>query len=439
AGAAAPDSAAPAGPAAPDTSAPAKPAAPDTPAPAGTAAPDSSAPAAPASAPAAGTAAPNSAAPAEPADPLEEARLALEKARAEWQDLSSHDKAGGLEDPIDIDVTAEAVSRVVSDWTGIPAGRLAGEEAQTVSRLAELIEKRIQGQSAAVEAVTRVIQASKAGLKDPAQPLGVFLLAGPSGVGKTETGLALADLLFGDEKSITTINMSEFQEAHTVSRLVGSPPGYVGYGEGGLLTEAVRRRPYSVVLLDECEKAHIDVMNLFYQVFDKGVLTDAEGQKINFANTIIMLTTNLGSDIIEKMSAGDPPPELAALTEAVRPVLNRHFQPALLARMNIVPYRSLDQAALEKIAVLKLTALAKRAAENSGIKLTFSPEAVTAVAARCFDTETGARNIDYILSSSVMPQMAREILAHMSSGQGMPRGLTLDLDENQAFRLTFEV
>jgi type VI secretion system protein VasG len=254
-------------------------------------------------------------------------------------------------------------------------------------------------------------------------------------VGKTETGLSLADLLFGDERNVVTINMSEFQEKHTVSRLVGSPPGYVGYGEGGLLTEAVRQKPYCVVLLDEAEKAHLDVLNLFYQVFDKGMLTDAEGKKVGFANTVIMLTSNLGTGEIEREARDKPDLDLAALTEAIRPTLSRHFQPALLARMAVVPFRPLDGEALSRIARLKLETLAGRVMRNNGIRLEYPDGVVQAIADRCLTAETGARNIDHVLSSSVLPMMAQELLRHMTTGQPMPKTVGLSLAGDGSFRL----
>ncbi|MDR1870663.1 MAG: type VI secretion system ATPase TssH [Deltaproteobacteria bacterium] len=369
-----------------------------------------------------------------PQEKVEAAAKALEEAQEKWRTLG-HNQPDEMKDLIDIDVTSDAVAKVVSDWTGIPLGRLAAEEAQLVNDLSQRLTERIKGQDEAVAAIVKVVQAAKAGLKDPAQPLGVFLMVGPSGVGKTETGLVLAELLFGDEKNITSINMSEFQERHTVSRLVGSPPGYVGYGEGGLLTEAVRQKPYSVVLLDECEKAHIDVMNIFYQVFDKGVLTDAEGKTVNFANTIILLTSNLGSDIIEKLTQADPPADLGGISEAIRPVLTSHFQPALLARMSLVPYKSLNREAMEKITTLKLNALAKRVLSNNGAQLVYADDLVQGIADRCLDVQTGARNIDHILNAKVTPKMAQEILKRLSSGQAMPKTITLGFDESQEFKI----
>ncbi len=335
---------------------------------------------------------------------------------------------------VHVEVTADVVAQVVSDWTGIPVGRMAQEQAAVVKDLETLLARRIQGQDMALAAITRGLQASSAGLLAPDQPLGVFLLVGPSGVGKTETGLALADLLFGDESCAVTINMSEFQEKHTVSRLIGSPPGYVGYGEGGMLTEAVRRRPYAVLLLDEAEKAHIDVINLFYQVFDKGTLTDSEGKEVSFKNTIILLTSNLASDIIQEMTANDAEADMDTLLSVIRPVLSEHFRPALLARMTIVPYRSLERSAMGRIAELKLQSLARRLRTNKGMKLTWSQEVVDQIVARCSETETGARNIGYILSGSVLPRLAHSILEHMSDG-AMPASVALGVGGDGSFTM----
>ncbi len=335
-----------------------------------------------------------------------------------------------------VEVTPDVVAQVVADWTGIPVGRMAQEQAAVAKDLDTLLGRRIKGQDFALQAITRAIQASSAGLRSPNQPLGVFLLVGPSGVGKTETGIALAELLFGDESSVVSVNMSEFQEKHTVSRLIGSPPGYVGYGEGGMLTEAVRRRPYSVVLLDEVEKAHLDVLNLFYQVFDKGTLTDGEGKEVSFKNTIIMLTSNLASDLIQEMTGNDAEVGIDSLIEVIRPVLSEHFRPALLARMTIVPYRSLARSAMNLIADLKLRSLVRRLRENNGMAMTYAPAVVDQIVARCTETETGARNIEYILSGSVLPRLAHSILEHMSDG-GMPTSVAIDVDDDGAFKMTF--
>jgi type VI secretion system protein VasG len=337
---------------------------------------------------------------------------------------------------IHLEVDPDVVAQVVSDWTGVPLGRMRRDEAAVLLGLAERLGERIKGQDQALEAMATVLKSAKAGVKDPHQPLGVFLFAGPSGVGKTETALGLADLLFGSEKHIVSLNMSEFQERHTVSRLVGSPPGYVGYGEGGMLTEAVRQRPYSVVLLDECEKAHLDVMNAFYQVFDKGVMTDGEGKEIDFRNTIIILTSNLGTDVIQEMTAQGPLP-MEAVLGAVRPILSQHFKPALLARMTVIPFFSLAPSALRGIVALKLKRVAATLWANNRMALDCSDKVVDVITARCTEAETGARNIDYILNGSVLPQLSQEILAAMGGG-AMPARAVLDVAGDGAFTFTFE-
>lgn len=342
------------------------------------------------------------------------------------------------EDPlIRIEVSPDVVAQVVSDWTGIPLGRMLKDEADNVVHLKEHLQTRIKGQDHALEAMAEVIKAAKAGIKNPDQPLGVFLMAGPSGVGKTETGLALAELLFGSEKQVVTINMSEFQESHTVSRLIGSPPGYVGYGEGGMLTEAVRQRPYSVVLLDETEKAHIDVMNIFYQVFDKGMLTDGEGKEINFRNTIMMLTSNLASDVIQEMTSSDEPPPADALMSAIRPILSEHFKPALLARMTIIPFYSLNKEAMKRIVELKLKKVQKTLWENNKMAMTYSEKMVDQITARCTEVETGARNIEYILNANILPRLSQNILSHMSEG-AMPTDVHLGVDKQGEFTIKFD-
>ena len=360
---------------------------------------------------------------------------ALEAVRAAREALETWQAGKPL---INVEVNAETVARVVADWTGIPVGKVAREQAGQMALLGETLAQRIKGQDAALAAVTEGIQAGKAGLRGPQQPLGVFLLVGPSGVGKTETGLALADALFGDESSIVTVNMSEFQEKHMTSRLIGSPPGYVGYGEGGLLTEAVRRKPYSVVLLDEAEKAHPDVMQLFYQVFDKGVLTDGEGVEVSFRNTVIMLTSNLGSAITQQLCADGRTPDAATLTTALRPTLSHHFQPALLARMTIVPYVGLTQEALRIIAEQKLTSLARRLHGNNGMTLTWDDALPAALAARCTETETGARNIDAVLAGSILPTLSRRILQRMTeNGNDDAAEVHMSVAENGDMTINF--
>ncbi len=335
-----------------------------------------------------------------------------------------------------IEVDPDVVSKVVSDWTGVPLGKMLQDEADSVVRLEENLKKRIKGQDEGITVIGEGLRSSKAGLADPHQPMGVFLLVGPSGVGKTETGLAVADLLFGGDRFMVTINMSEFQEKHTLSRLIGSPPGYVGYGEGGVLTEAVRQRPYSVVLLDEVEKADLDVMNLFYQVFDKGMLSDGEGRVIDFRNTVLFLTSNLATDVITQLCANGARPPLETVMAAIRPVLSHHFKPALLARMNIVPFYTLDAKYMGDIVRLKLDRLAARMAENNKIRFVYAPEVVERIAARCTEVETGARNIDHILRGTVLPQMSRELLGRMGRGS-LPSEVRLCVTEDGSFRVDF--
>ena len=331
------------------------------------------------------------------------------------------------------EVTPDLIAQVVSDWTGIPLGRMARDEVNTVLHLEEILTDHVKGQEFGIKTLTTVLKNAKSGLRNPQQPLGVFLLVGPSGVGKTETAINLAIQLFGSEKNLVTVNMSEYQEKHTVSRLVGSPPGYVGYGEGGVLTEAVRQQPYSVVLLDEVEKAHPDILNIFYQVFDKGVLSDGEGKEINFANTVILLTSNLASDVISEM-CNDPDCTVEAITEAIRPILNNHFKPALLARMTVLPYKALSKEALHDIAIIKIGRLQKQLKDNNGIKLTYEPEILDAVVERCNDAETGARNIDLILNVNLLPKLSSFVLSTMSDGN-VPEEIHLKLDENQEFMM----
>ena len=345
-------------------------------------------------------------------------------------------EAQGSEALVRIDVDPDVVAKVVSDWTGVPVGKMQRDQATTALGLADALKRRIRGQDAALDQVAEIVKTASSGLNDPRQPLGVFLLVGPSGVGKTETALAVADLLFGDEKSTVVVNMSEFQERHNVSRLIGSPPGYVGYGEGGLLTEAVRQRPYSVVLLDEVEKAHLDVLNLFYQVFDKGMLSDGEGKEIDFANTVIFLTSNLATDVITEMTRDGERPDPAVLAGAIRPLLSSHFKPALLARMTIVPYATLDAQALGGIVRLKLERIVQRLAHNNKMRFSYAEAVVERIAARCTEVETGARNIDFILRGNVLPMMSQQILQRMGSGE--PAGAVhLDVDAQGEFAVSF--
>jgi len=327
-----------------------------------------------------------------------------------------------------LEVDPLTISEVISGWTGIPTGRMLVDEIDTVLKLENLLGERIIGQEHALTAIAQVVQIAHAGIEDPSKPTGVFLFAGPSGVGKTETALAISELLYGGEDNVISINMSEYQEAHTVSGLKGSPPGYVGYGEGGVLTEAVRKRPYSVVLLDEVEKAHPDVMELFFQVFDKGVLEDGEGRRIDFKNTLIILTSNLGTDAIMSVCADDETrPDAAGLTEILRPELLKHFKPAFLGRLKIVPYFPLSDQVVRNIVRLKLNKVAKRMLENRKVAFRYDDKLVDAIASRCTEVESGARNIDHIMTNSLLPQMSQELLARMASGEKI-QDVTVSLD-----------
>jgi type VI secretion system protein VasG len=315
-------------------------------------------------------------------------------------------------------VDSQIVGEVVAAWTGIPIGKMLRDEMQTVLTLERHLGRRVIGQDHALGMLSERIRTSKAGLEDPGKPIGVFLLVGPSGVGKTETALVLADLLYGGERNMITINMSEFQEAHTVSTLKGSPPGYVGYGEGGVLTEAVRRRPYSVVLLDEVEKAHPDVLELFFQVFDKGKMEDGEGREIDFKNTIIILTSNAGTDTIMKLTA-DPEtmPSPAGLVKALKPELNKIFKPAFLGRLVIVPYFPIRDEAMKLIVRLKLGKIQRRIQETHRIALTHDEALIEEVAKRCTEVESGARNVDNILTNTLLPEISRQILGRLAERQ----------------------
>ena len=314
-------------------------------------------------------------------------------------------------------VDYQAVASVVADWTGIPVGRMARNEIETVLRLPELLGQRVIGQDHAMEMIARRIQTSRAGIDNPSKPIGVFMLAGTSGVGKTETALALAEALYGGEQNLITINMSEYQEAHTVSSLKGAPPGYVGYGEGGVLTEAVRRRPYSVVLLDEVEKAHGDVHELFFQVFDKGWMEDGEGRKIDFRNTLILLTTNAGTDLISSLCA-DPElmPEPEGMAKALRDPLLKIFPPALLGRLVTIPYYPLSDEMLGRIVVLQLNRIKKRVEARYRIPFDYDDEVVKLVVSRCTESESGGRMIDAILTNTMLPDVSREFLNRMIGG-----------------------
>ena len=332
-----------------------------------------------------------------------------------------------------VTVDSQAIAEVVGNWTGIPVGRMVSNEIKTILGLNDKLRERVIGQSHALEAIAETIRTSRAKLLDPRKPIGVFLMVGTSGVGKTETALALADLLYGGEQNLTVINMSEFKEEHKVSMLVGSPPGYVGYGEGGVLTEAVRRRPYSVILFDEMEKAHPGVQDVFYQVFDKGMLRDGEGRDIDFKNTVIIMTSNAGTDLIHKLYADpDRRPDLAELTEAIRPELLKSFKPAFLGRCSVVPYFPLADDVIRQIVSLQLGRIRKRFAENYNATLSWDDTLVEAIASRCTEVESGARNIEYILSRGLLPRLSSHVLAVMAEG-GQVGGLKAVLDENGQF------
>jgi type VI secretion system protein VasG len=331
-------------------------------------------------------------------------------------------------------VDKQAVASVVADWTGIPVGRMVKDEIQAVLTLADNLEKRVVGQRHGLEAIAKRIQTSRAGLDNPSKPIGVFLLAGPSGVGKTETALALAETLYGGETNIITINMSEFQEAHTVSTLKGAPPGYVGYGEGGILTEAVRRRPYSVVLLDEVEKAHSDVHEIFFQVFDKGMMEDGEGRLIDFKNTIILLTTNVGSDLIMNLCKEPemmPSPE--GIAKALRPPLLKVFPAALLGRLVVIPYYPLSDAMLKSIIRLQLGRVQKRVSEGRDISFTYDDAVVDLIASRCTELESGGRMVDAILTQTLLPEISRELLNRLMEGVSAEKVQVTVKDGNFAY------
>ncbi len=355
---------------------------------------------------------------------VEEAKKQVHEAQEKLQAIQ------GGNPKLHYEVTPDLIAQVVSDWTGIPLGRMARDEIATVLNLQSVLNEKIKGQDFALETISTVLRNAKSGLRNPRQPLGVFLLVGPSGTGKSQTAITLAEQLFGSERSLVTINMSEYQEKHTVSRLVGSPPGYVGYGEGGVLTEAVRQQPYSVVLLDEVEKAHPDILNIFYQVFDKGVLSDGEGKEINFANTVIMLTSNLATDVITELCA-DPECTSDAINEAVRPLLNQYFKPALLARMTVLPYRILSDEALVDITRLKLNKLAHMLVSNNGVRLAYGDDVVRQIVDRCHDSETGARNIDFIINVNLLPKLSSFVLQAMNSGGSMPSKITLTIENGE--------
>ena len=360
--------------------------------------------------------------------------LDTEFLKGELKRLNAELKVVQGEDPLmQPVVNGQSVAEVISGWTGIPIGKMVADEINAVLNLHETLGERVLGQNHALEAISQRIRTSRAGLTDPKRPIGVFLLVGTSGVGKTETALALAESLYGGERNLITINMSEYQEAHTVSSLKGSPPGYVGYGEGGVLTEAVRRKPYSVVLLDEVEKAHPDVMELFFQVFDKGMLEDGEGREIDFKNCIILLTSNVGTDTIMKLCADpDTTPDPDGLVEAVKPELVKAFKPALLGRMVTVPYYPITDDILRLIIRLQLGKIKNRIMDNHGAQFSYDDSVISTVAERCTDVDSGARNVYNILTGTLLPEMSGEVLSRMASGDGI-KGVHVTVGEGGKF------
>ncbi len=336
---------------------------------------------------------------------------------------------------VHFEVGPDEVSHVISDWTGIPMGKMLQDEAETTLKLKESLTQSIKGQEYAIDALSEGIQTAKAGLGNPDAPTGVFLLVGPSGVGKTETARAIADQMFGGERFMTTINMSEFQEKHTVSRLIGSPPGYVGYGEGGMLTEAVRQRPYSVVLLDEVEKADPEVLNLFYQVFDKGTLNDGEGRTIDFKNTLIIMTSNLATHEIESLVHQSKDIDANIIAEAIRPTLNQHFKPALLARMSVLPFVPLSDEAMTEIIHHKLNKVSQRLHSHHKLSLNYEESLVDFVLGNCRLAETGARNIDAVINRQLLPQLSTQLLVRDKDDSHTQ--ITVSVDEQGTLTYAF--
>jgi type VI secretion system protein VasG len=334
-------------------------------------------------------------------------------------------------------VGRQAIAEVVSGWTGIPVGRMVLDEVKTVLDLKPKLEERVIGQSQALEVIAERMRTARAQLLDPKRPIGVFLLVGPSGVGKTETALALSDILYGGSRNMVVINMSEYKEEHKISRLTGSAPGYVGFGQGGVLTEAVRRKPYSIVLLDEIEKAHESVQEIFYQVFDKGTLQDDRGNEVDFKNTIILLTSNAGTDTIMRACADpDTMPDMTTLAQTLRPALLKTFKPALLGRMAVVPYFPLADEVIRKIIKLQLRRIGERLKTNHKCDFACADAVVDTIAGRCKDVESGARNVDAILTGTLLPSIAREFLTRLAEGQAVTR-VTVGVDASGGFTYEF--
>ncbi|CAI2455706.1 type VI secretion system ATPase TssH [Serratia liquefaciens] len=377
----------------------------------------------------------------------EELKL-TERLREARQDISRQSETHTLQQQLNalqqsnpllsLDVDVRTVATVIADWTGVPLSSLMKDEQSGLLSLEHQIGKRVVGQNVSLTAIAQRLRAAKTGLASENGPQGVFLLVGPSGVGKTETALALADVMYGGEKSLITLNLSEFQEPHTVSQLKGSPPGYVGYGQGGILTEAVRKRPYSVVLLDEVEKAHRDVMNLFYQVFDRGFMRDGEGREIDFRNAVILMTSNLGSDNLMQRLDEQPDATEADLHELLRPILRDHFQPALLARFQTVIYRPLTATAMRTIVEMKLDQVSKRLHRHYGLRTQIDESLFDALTAACLLPDTGARNVDSLLNQQILPVLSQQLLSHMAAKQ-KPRSLRLGWSDEDGVELEFDV
>jgi len=398
----------------------------------------------PGGAPAATTAAPDAdgangkqgAPPPPKAEPLSEADRA--KCMANQKSLEGElDKMQGESPLIRPSVDAATVAAVVSDWTGIPLGRMVKNEIEGVLKLADTLEKRVIGQRHGLEAIAQRIQLSRAKLDNPGRPIGVFMLVGPSGVGKTETAIALAESLYGGPQALITINMSEYQEAHKVSLLMGSPPGYVGFGKGGVMTEAVRRRPYCVLLLDEVEKAHADVHEVFFQVFDKGMMKDSEGVDIDFKNAIIILTSNVGTDLVMNLCKDpDLKPDVEGLGKAMREPLLKVFPPALLGRLNVIPYYPISVPMMRAIITLQLAKVAQRVKEGHGVPFEYDPAVADTIVARCTELESGARAIDAIITRQMLPTIGKELLERIMQGKPVAR-VHVGVDKNE-FKYSFD-
>ena len=365
-----------------------------------------------------------------PAEEAEAARKAL------TDSIDAYDKVKSKPALVSADVDPDTVARIIENWTGIPVSKMQKDDVATLLSLEDKLRERVRGQDHAMKIVAETIRASQAGVSNPNQPVGVLLFVGPSGVGKTETAIALAEAMYGGERFMTTINMSEFQEQAALSRLIGASAGYVGYGEGGQLTEAVRQRPYSVVLLDECEKADVNIMNLFYQVFDKGSCADGEGRQINFRNTIIILTSNLATDAIMKLYDRDDVPPVDEVVAQIRPVLSKHFKPALLARMTIIPYAPIPRTIMREITEMRLKGLAKRLYTSHRVETHYAPELIDEITRRCTEAETGARNVEHILRGSLIPAVSRVILERMAEGP-LPKHLDVSLSPDGGWRIEF--